>query len=78
MTKYHVLKKVDTAVGAVGAGSGEHWEIVARDIEGNGAEQALRKVASGMAGGVELVAVPSRSWAPVKVKIETHTSVKLT
>lgn len=75
MTRYHVLKKVPAA----SPGSmDDRWEVIARDVEANGAEHALRKTSAtdGLSSGAELVAVPSRSWTPVKVKIETTTSVK--
>lgn len=74
-TAYHVLQLVsaelkrDDVIQAP-----ENWNVYARDVEANSAPDAVRKTVKD--GGM-YVAVPSRSFSPTTVKIETQTVVKL-
>jgi hypothetical protein len=55
----------------------ENWTIVARDIEAANVAAALRKHAETNDKGGTYVAVPARSWKPVKVTVEQQTVVKV-
>lgn len=67
MTDYLILKSVE----------GGTWEVVG-STEARSARSAIRSRVDGKAETQEgtYVAVPSRSWQPVKVAVETKTALK--
>lgn len=70
MTGYVILRKGEAG-----------WENIGT-VEARSARSAVRERLNGSAqssahyGDGEYVAVPARSWAPVRVKSETHTELK--
>jgi hypothetical protein len=70
-TEYHVLK-LDTSVGA-----NERWVVHARNVEAQGAHAAIRKAVTASDEAQTFVAVPSRSFQPITVTVETKTQLVL-
>lgn len=66
-TRYHVLRSVDNN------GSGV-WTPVADNIEAGSAKDALRAT---IKESGQYVAIPSRSFTPTTVTIETKTQIKI-
>ena len=67
-TSYVILQKTDLPDG---------WLVVAT-IDAGSAEAAVKRHLMGaLVNGETFVAVPSRSWRPVKTRIQTTTSVQL-
>lgn len=75
-TAYHVLRLVAPEIVSDDAerAKPETWAIEAREVEAHSAVDAIRQTVKndGM-----YVAVPSRSFAPTTVKLETTTVVKV-
>ena len=66
LTAYHVLlHSEDNAA----------WMLMAEDVQARSANEAIRASAKNNAGTD--AAVPSRSWKPVSVTVETQTVIKL-
>jgi hypothetical protein len=72
-TKYNVLKLHP----ATSPGSPALWEVVATDVEAQGAPAAIRKTVSATDEPQTFVAPPARSWQPVTVTVETKTQLVL-
>jgi hypothetical protein len=72
-TKYNILKLHP----ATSPGSPALWEVVATDVEAQGAAAAIRKTVSASEETHTFVAPPSRSWQPVTVSVETKTQLIL-
>lgn len=53
------------------------WTVWDEEVQARSAETALRKAIGKDGDGGTFVAVPARSWRPVKVKAETVTTLKL-
>lgn len=73
MTEYIVLNFDSTA------DSGwKVWEEVHNGVEATSAENAIRRFveANGFTSG-EFVAIPKRSWKPVKVEVDTKPVVRI-
>lgn len=64
-TEYVVLTKQE----------GEGWKTIIPPVEARSGEQAVRIASNGAPG--TYVAVPARSWKPVKVSVETVKRVTL-
>lgn len=82
-TAYHVLKQTraplnisDTASASPGPTT-PAYDLVAASIDANNAEHAIRVHAEKSQDSGTFIAVPSRSWKPVPVTIETQTVIKL-
>lgn len=75
-TAYVVLRRSQRALAGTDATNQNNgaWEDVAT-IEANNATEAIRTAAKKQEG--EYVAIPARSFSPVKVTVETKTLVKL-
>jgi len=59
------------------AAKGGPWAEVKR-VEATGADAAIRSLGQdGLEDGVTYVAVPSRSWNPVKVEVKTTTTISV-
>jgi hypothetical protein len=71
-TEYHILK-LDTA----SAGANEKWTVHARNVEAQGAQAAIRKAVTASDQSQTFVAVPSRSFQPITVTVETKTQLVL-
>lgn len=71
LTEYHILKLV------LSSGSEEQWAIHARNVEAQGAQAAVRKAIKDQDSGQTFVAVPSRSFQPITVTVETKTQLVL-
>jgi hypothetical protein len=65
MTKYTILKNF----GGDKVTANDEWHTVG-EAEAVSANAAIRSHLNGASEGGEFVAVPSRSWAPVKVEIQ--------
>lgn len=65
LTEYIVLIKQD----------GEGWKTIFPNVEARSSEHAVKAASNGTAG--TYVAIPSRSWKPVKVSVETVKRVRL-
>lgn len=63
-TEYVVLNK-----------DGEGWKPIVPTVKARSAEHAIREAAGNTPGNY--VAVPARSWKPVKVSVDTVPTVKL-
>jgi hypothetical protein len=70
-TEYHVLKLVTSS------GANEQWTIHARNVEAQGAQAAIRKSVTASDQAQTFVAVPSRSFQPITVTVETKTQLVL-
>lgn len=70
-TEYHILKLV------LSSGSEEQWAVHARNVEAQGAHAAVRKAVKDQDTGQTFVAVPSRSFQPITVTVETKTQLVL-
>ncbi len=69
MTRYTLLKRI-------GALSEEEFAVVA-EIEARSGVSAIRAyLDESPQNGESYVAVPTRSWRPVSVKVETKTALK--
>lgn len=66
-TKYHVFKEIET-------GGAKNYEPVDANVEAVNGKAAIKKVAK--TNGV-YVAIPAKSFQPVKVKLEQTTTIKL-
>lgn len=71
-TEYHILKLV-----AGSSGASESWTVQARNLEAQGSQAAIRKAVKDDANGQTFVAVPSRSFQPITVTVETKTQLLL-
>jgi hypothetical protein len=71
LTEYHILK-LDTS-----AGANERWSIHARNVEAQGTQAAIRKAVTASDQAQTFVAVPSRSFQPITVTVETKTQLVL-
>lgn len=71
-TEYHILK-LDVA----SAGANEKWIVHARNVEAQGAQAAIRKAVTETDQAQTFVAVPSRSFHPITVTVETKTQLVL-
>ena len=71
-TEYHILKLV---LGSQGAN--ESWTVHARNVEAQGAHAAIRKAVTETDQSQTFVAVPSRSFQPITVTVETKTQLVL-
>jgi hypothetical protein len=71
-TEYHILK-LDLA----SAGANEKWTVHARNVEAQGAQAAIRKAVTETDQSQTFVAVPSRSFHPITVTVETKTQLVL-
>jgi hypothetical protein len=71
-TEYHILKLV-----AASAGANEQWTVHARNIEAQGGAAAIRKAVTASDQAQTFVAVPSRSFQPITVTVETKTQLVL-
>jgi len=69
-TRYHVLEEKREAGEAI-------YKPVAPNVEASSAQTAIKRFVTGLTAGGTFVAVPVKSFQPVKVKIETQTVVKL-
>lgn len=70
---YHILREVKAGGEVTG------YEPVTANIQAASADAAIRAYFdqnNGATGGT-FVAIPSRSWKPITVKVETQTVVKL-
>lgn len=85
-SRYHVLAltrpAMTTAATDAVTPSSRHaaFELVGEDLEANGAEHAKRLYAEKAGDSFEdaiLVAVPSRSWNPTNVKVETKRTIRV-
>lgn len=74
-TSYIVLKRASVPENTMTADTG--WHVVTGAFEGVSAPAAI-KAAAEKSGNGEYVAVPSRSWQPVRVQVEQKTEVKFT
>ena len=64
MTSYVILRR-----------SEEGWQVI-DTAEARSAPGAVRELLNGATEGGEYVAVPERSWRPMKVSVETKTALK--
>jgi hypothetical protein len=71
-TEYHILK-----LAAGSAGASESWTVHARNVEAQGAHAAIRKAVKESDQSQTFVAVPSRSFQPITVTVETKTQLVL-
>jgi hypothetical protein len=75
-TKYQVLRldRPEVRSDDQARATPETWTVYARDVEAHSSSDAIRQTvkADGM-----YAAVPSRSFTPTSVKLETTTTVKL-
>lgn len=71
-TEYHILK-LDVS----SAGANEKWTVHARNVEAQGAQAAIRKAVTETDQSQTFVAVPSRSFQPITVTVETKTQLVL-
>lgn len=71
-TEYHILKLV-----AGSSGANESWVVHARNVEAQGAHAAVRKAVKDDDNGQTFVAVPSRSFQPITVTVETKKQLVL-
>lgn len=73
MTEYLILRSVGKSE------NGEaHWEDITRETA-RSAQAAIRQAAERLGADAprnHFVAVPARSWKPVKVTVETKTALK--
>ena len=72
LTEYHILKLVDASSGA-----NETWKVHARNVEAQGATAAIRKAVTESDQAQTFVAVPSRSFQPITVTVETKKQLVL-
>lgn len=72
------LKDDDESVDVTSFSPVQNWKELGR-VEADSAEAAIRQIADGTTKQFEgyAVAIPSRSWKPVKVSVETVSRVKL-
>jgi hypothetical protein len=63
-TEYHILRLASSS------GADESWSIVARNIEGVGAKDAIKRTVTPTEQRESYIAVPSRSFKPVTVKLQ--------
>ncbi len=70
-TEYHILKL------STSAGANESWTVHARNVEAQGAEAAIRKSVTESDSSQTFVAVPSRSFQPITLTVETKTQLVL-
>jgi hypothetical protein len=70
-TEYHILKLVDSS------GATESYTVHARNIEAQGSQAAIRKAVTASDQAQTFVAIPSRSFQPITVTVETKTQMKL-
>jgi hypothetical protein len=68
-TEYVVLRDNDTSEGAMAA------YTTVQKVRANSANDAIKKAAGGKEG--VYIAVPARSFKPVKVTVHTETTIKL-
>ena len=54
----------------------EDWEELAKRVEASSAKAALRTALKGTSINGEYVAIPLRSWHPLKVTVETQQRLK--
>jgi hypothetical protein len=75
MTKYVVLRSPHS--------TNKTWELAASDVEAHSASGAVRAYLTelfkqdGAAIAAAYVAVPAKSWQPVKAKVETQTRIRI-
>ncbi len=72
LTEYHILK-----LAAGSAGASESYTVHARNVEAQGAHAAVRKAVKDDDNGQTFVAVPSRSFQPITVTVETKKQLVL-
>lgn len=80
-TAYHVLIQTTGTPApdsATTGGSQPTFRLVGQDITANSAEHAIRIYGEKHGEEATLVAVPSRSWKPVKLTVQTKKIVTLT
>jgi hypothetical protein len=63
-TEYHILRLASSS------GADESWAVVARNIEGVGAKDAIKRTVTPTEQRESYIAVPSRSFKPVTVKLQ--------
>ena len=71
-TDYHILKLDPGSVGA-----NERWTIHARNVEAQGGQAAIRKSVGEGDVNQTFVAIPSRSFQPITVTVETKQQLVL-
>lgn len=69
-TEYVILERLTNTTGGVS------WREFARET-GRSADSALKTSLEGNEDGGTFIAIPARSWKPVKVTPETVTTLKL-
>lgn len=72
MTQYIILKRHDSLAGNGELISEPDWQVWKEGIEARSGEAAIRQAIDGEAQEGTYVAVPSRSWEPKSVKVETR------
>jgi hypothetical protein len=65
----------DTTYVVLKAGEGDHWKVIG--VYDNASAHAAVRDAAEEHGAGDYVAVPARSWKPVKATLEKTTVVKL-
>lgn len=74
-TEYHILKLIP----ATAPGAPDRYELIHENVQAASGPAAVRKVVEGASDKPQtFIPMPSRSWKPVTVTVETKTQLKLT
>jgi hypothetical protein len=74
LTSYHVMRQITPG----SPGEPQRWEVHAAYVEAQSGQAAIRGSAVASEKPQTFIAVPSRSFRPVTVTVETKTQLKLT